>query len=226
MAKRAFDILMAATGLVLAAPLVLPAMLGVKLTSPGPALYWAERMGRNGCPYHMAKLRTMHVRITGGPEITAPGDPRVFAFGRFLRLTKIDELPQLWNVLKGDMSLVGPRPEAVAIVERDYRGWMLETLKVRPGITSPGAIFGYTHGDDLLDPADPEGSYARNQLPAKLAIELAYIERTSILRDLGVILRTGWTIVQIALGRRHFPLPREAVLAERWHDFSALRRGS
>ena len=226
MAKRLFDILVAATGLALAAPLVVPAVLGIKLTSPGPAIYWAERMGRNGRRYRMAKLRTMHVRRESGPEITAPGDPRIFVFGRFLRLTKIGELPQLWNVLKGDMSLVGPRPESVAIVERDYHGWMLETLTVRPGITSPGAIFGYTHGDDLLDPADPEGSYARGQLPAKLAIELAYIKRTNLLRDIGVILRTGWTIMQIACGRRDFPLPPEAADAGHWHDFSALRTGS
>jgi lipopolysaccharide/colanic/teichoic acid biosynthesis glycosyltransferase len=226
MAKRAFDILMAAIGLALAAPFILPAMLGVKLTSPGPALYWAERMGRNGRPYRMAKLRTMHLRGEGGPEITAPGDPRIFAFGRFLRLTKIDELPQLWNVLKGDMSLVGPRPESVAIVERDYRDWMLETLAVRPGITSPGAIFGYTHGDDLLDPADPEGSYVGCQLPAKLAIELAYMQHRNLLRDVGVMLRTGWTVVQIAFGRRRFPLPREVADAAHWHDFSALQTSS
>ncbi len=226
MAKRAFDILVAAVALALTAPIILLAMGGILLASPGTVVYWADRMGRNGCPYRMAKLRTMHLLDDKGSEITAPGDPRIFAFGRFLRLTKLDELPQLWNVLKGDMSLVGPRPELVAIVERSYSGWMLETLKVRPGITSPGAIFGYTHGDDLLDPAAPEGSYVRCQLPAKLAIELAYISHSNLLRDLGVIVRTGWTIVQIALGRRRFPLPPEAADAARWHDLSTLRGGT
>jgi lipopolysaccharide/colanic/teichoic acid biosynthesis glycosyltransferase len=226
MVKRTLDILMATAGLILAAPVIAPAMLAIKLASPGPALFRAERMGRDGRPFRMVKLRTMHVRCEADSEITAPGDARIFAFGRVLRLTKIDELPQLWNVLKGDMSLVGPRPEAVAIVERDYHGWMLDTLKVRPGITSPGAIFGYTHGDALLDPADPEGSYARDQLPAKLAIELAYIERANIVRDIAVMLRTVSTIVQIAAGRRRFPLPREAAGAVRWHDFSAGRPAS
>lgn len=217
MVKRALDILVSGLLLTLAAPLVLLAMLGIKLTSPGPVFYIADRMGKDGKPFAMGKLRTMHVRRDAGSEITAPDDARIFPLGKFLRLTKIDELPQLWNVLNGDMSVVGPRPESVAIVHRDYQGWMLDTLKVRPGITSPGAIFGYTHGEALLDSADPEGSYAKRQLPAKLAIEMAYIERANVLRDIGVMIRTAWTIVEIALGKRRFALPPEAEAASKWH---------
>ncbi len=218
MAKRALDITVSLVLLICTFPVLLLAMGGIAISSPGRVLFWGERMGKGGRPFAMAKLRTMHVLPERGPEITAPSDARVFTFGRLLRLMKIDELPQLWNVLKGDMSLVGPRPEAIAIVERYYQAWMMDTLQVRPGITSPGAIFGYTHGETLLDPADPEGSYARQVLPAKLAIERAYLEQANFVNDIGVMLRTAAIIVQIALGRRDFALPPEATKASRWHN--------
>ena len=223
MLTRAFDILAAAAGLVVAAPMLALAALGIKATSPGPVFYPAQRMGKNGVPYRMAKFRTMHVRSDEGAQITGPNDPRIFGFGKFLRQSKIDELPQLWNVLVGDMSFVGPRPEAVGIVREHYTDWMMRTLAVRPGITSPGAIFYYTRGDALLDDSDPEGSYLRNLLAPKLAIELAYIERQNLLSDIGVIVRTLWTIVLLVAGKRDFTLPREAVAARRWDDSPVLR---
>src|SRR5690606_34349615 len=150
-----------------------------------PVLYYAERVGYGGRPFCMYKFRTMHVREEAGPEITGPNDARVFRFGALLRKTKLDELPQLLNVLSGEMSIVGPRPESVAIVREHYVPWMKETLLARPGITSPGAIFGYTHGEAMLDAADPEGSYVKAQLIPKLAIERAYMERATVLRDVG-----------------------------------------
>ena len=217
--RRAFDIIVAALLMLVSSPLWLLAVAGIRLASPGPVLYRARRMGRGGVPYEMLKFRTMHIRALAGSEITAPGDARIFAFARFLRKTKIDELPQLWNVFRGDMAIVGPRPESVAIVEQHYLPWMRETLTVPPGVTSPGAIFGYTHADALLDPADPEGSYVERVLAPKLAIERAYLEQTSLATDIMVILRTAWTILSIAAGRKRFALPREAGRAARWHDF-------
>ncbi len=204
------------------------AALGIKLTSPGPIFYMAERMGRSEQPFAMLKFRSMHVRKEADSQITAPNDARIFRFGGFLRASKIDELPQLINVLRGDMSLVGPRPESVGIVRDHYTDWMKETLSVRPGITSPGAIFGYTHGNAYLDDADPEGSYLANLLGPKLAIERAYIDRANIFRDLSVRFRTAFAVLAIAFGKRHFALPAEAKIAQQWFDFEAQakREGS
>jgi lipopolysaccharide/colanic/teichoic acid biosynthesis glycosyltransferase len=221
MLKRALDIVISALLLLAGLPFMAVAALGIKLTSPGPMFYMAQRMGRLERPFAMAKFRTMHVRQEADSQITAPNDARIFRFGGFLRLTKIDELPQLWNVLNGDMSIVGPRPEAVGIVRDHYTDWMKETLRVRPGVTSPGALFGYTHGDAYLDDADPEGSYLANLLGPKLAIERAYIERANVLADIGVMFRTALAVVLIAAGKREFALPAEAEAAKPWFDFGA-----
>src|SRR5438034_1665462 len=117
----------------------------------------------------MFKLRTMHLRRrSDSSRITGPRDPRVFPFGAWLRAVKVDELPQLWNVLRGEMSLVGPRPEDPAIVTRLYTALGLETLAVRPGLASPGSIYSSTHGAALLVGTDPEAAYAERLLPVKL----------------------------------------------------------
>jgi lipopolysaccharide/colanic/teichoic acid biosynthesis glycosyltransferase len=216
-AKRLFDIVVAALVLVATLPLTAASALAVRLGSPGPIFYRAARAGVGGRPFAMLKFRTMHVADRQGPEITAPGDARIFAAGVWLRRLKLDELPQFWNVLTGDMSIVGPRPESLAIVDAHYAPWMRETLAVRPGITSPGAIFGYTHADALLDPADPEGSYVRHVLGPKLAIERAYLDRATFVADIAVMLRTGWTILLVAAGRTRFALPFDAQAAARWH---------
>lgn len=226
MSKRLFDMVVSAALLIAAVPVMAVAAIGIALTSPGPIFYRAERMGRGERPFAMYKFRTMRVRAETGSEITGPNDARIFPFGHLLRLTKIDELPQLWNVLVGDMSIVGPRPESVAIVRQCYNGWMKETLAVRPGITSPGAIFGYTHGDVYLDDADPEGSYADRLLAPKLAIERAYLDRASLAGDIAVIFRTVVAVLCFVFGRRRFALPREAASATRWYDFAETGGGA
>ena len=116
MLKRAFDIAVALTSVILLSPLLLIGVVGIALTSPGPILYRAQRGGRDGVPFVMYKLRTMHVSDGQGSAITAPGDRRVFPFGAFLRKVKIDELPQFFNILKGDMAIVGPRPEDACLI--------------------------------------------------------------------------------------------------------------
>jgi len=201
LARRLLDILVALFALVTTSPLLLMAVIGIKLTSPGPLFYLASRAGKGNKPFRMYKFRTMHVGSDKASAITVQSDRRIFGFGKFLRVMKIDELPQFWNILIGDMSVVGPRPEDPRIVARDYNDWMLETLMVRPGVTSPGAVFGYIYGDQLIDPADPEGSYARNLLPPKLALERAYIERATVWSDLSYIVVTGVAVLAFVSGR-------------------------
>ncbi|PZT91815.1 MAG: hypothetical protein DI637_01410 [Citromicrobium sp.] len=213
---RFLDIAVSVLALLVTLPLLLVAGLGIRLTSPGPVLYWAQRMGKDCKPFRMAKFRTMHVGADVGAQISGRNDARVFRFGAILRLTKIDELPQFWNVLIGDMSLVGPRPEAVDIVRAHYSNWMMRTLEVRPGITSPGAIYYYTSGDRLIDDDNPEASYLAKVLAPKLAIDLAYIDRRNVLRDIGVLFRTAIAIIQIILGKEDFALPKEAREARKW----------
>jgi lipopolysaccharide/colanic/teichoic acid biosynthesis glycosyltransferase len=212
MAKRLFDIVVALAALAVAAPLILISAIGIKVGSPGPVFYKACRIGRNGAAFNMFKLRTMHLAQGSASPITAPEDNRIFPLGNLLRKLKIDELPQFWNILSGDMSLVGPRPEAAEIVERHYTDWMRETLRIRPGVTSPGALYNYRMADLLLDVADPEGSYARKMLPPKLALERAYMERANFISDLGFLVLTARAIVAHARGN-DISLPQADVAA-------------
>jgi len=222
--KRIFDIAVAGSLLIMAIVPMMLAALGIKFSSPGPLIYRADRMGKDERPFAMYKFRTMAVKRGKTAEITAPNDNRIFRFGNFLRITKIDELPQLWNVLIGDMSIVGPRPEATSIVRHSYTGWMKETLKVRPGITSPGALFGYTHGNKMLSDDDPEGSYIKHLLTPKLAIERAYIQKANWITDLAVIVKTVGIIVAMSFGKNDFPLPKEAAEAGQFYDFPEMTR--
>jgi lipopolysaccharide/colanic/teichoic acid biosynthesis glycosyltransferase len=202
MAKRLFDLTLAGLGLALALPLMACVATGIRLASPGPVLYRAVRVGRGGEPFVMYKFRTMHhvPAGTAGPAVTAIQDPRVFPFGCLLRATKLDELPQLWNVLAGDMSIVGPRPEDPGIVAEHYGPLERETLAVRPGLTGPGALFATTNGHLYLNDFDPEGSYVRNLLPVRIGLDLAYARRPSIAQDLRIIGRTLLMIARTVAG--------------------------
>lgn len=214
--KRLFDITFSAVFLALLAPLFICAAIGIRLASPGPLFYRARRVGKDGYLYTMFKFRTMHLGDGSGSVITAPQDDRIFALGRVLRRLKLDELPQLLNILRGDMSVVGPRPEDLLIVDQYYQQWMNETLAVRPGITSPGAIYGYLYGDALLQSTDPEGSYVRFLLEPKLALERAYLCRAGFFSDLAYIFLTAWAIVASVLHLR-VPLPSvDMRSARRW----------
>ena len=212
LAKRLFDIACAGAALVVSAPLLALAAIGIKLTDPGPVFYRARRVGYRGKPFTMFKLRTMRQAPRGesGARITAAQDARVFTFGQFLRRTKIDELPQLFNVLRGDMAIVGPRPEDPAIVKHHYRANHYRTFGVRPGLASPGSLYQFTRGDALLG-RDPELGYVTKILNTKLALDLVYIRQASLKRDLAIIGRTLWIIGSVVAGRRHFPpLPEMA----------------
>jgi lipopolysaccharide/colanic/teichoic acid biosynthesis glycosyltransferase len=201
MGRRLLDIAVAAAGLVVALPVILLAGIGIKLTSSGPMFYRAQRVGLNGKRFEMLKLRTMLPAATGASIATA-NDARVFPLGRWLRLAKIDELPQLWNILRGEMALVGPRPEDPSIVAEYYGVIEHATLAVRPGLTSPGTLFYYSQGEAMLDPDDPVGSYVARVMRPKLALDAAYAQHATLRHDLLIVARTIKLIVSKVAGRR------------------------
>lgn len=207
--QRVVDILLSAAGLLVLSPVILAGAIGVKLSSPGPVFYRAPRAGVGGRVFHMLKLRTMRLAASDGPKITAPGDRRVTPIGRFLRASKIDEMPQLLNVLKGDMSIVGPRPEDPAIVRDLYGPAELETLRARPGLTSPGTIWYYEQGEDHLDAADVMRHYEA-VMRQKLGIDSRYLRTATVATDFGVVLATVAAIL-----KRIFARPKPAGDASR-----------
>jgi exopolysaccharide biosynthesis polyprenyl glycosylphosphotransferase len=172
--KRAFDVAGALLALALAAPLVAWCALRIRLDSPGPALFRQTRVGLAGRPFRMWKLRTMRADVGRyEPAPRAAGDPRITRYGRWLRATSLDELPQLWNVLRGEMSLVGPRPEMPFVVE-GYDEWQRRRLTVKPGITGLWQILG------------------RKDLPMheNLQYDFYYIRNRSLALDLSILIRT------------------------------------
>jgi lipopolysaccharide/colanic/teichoic acid biosynthesis glycosyltransferase len=200
------DIVLASVGLAFVSPLLVIAAIGIKISSPGPILFRTKRVGLNGDLFTIYKLRTMHHAVYGAP-ITTREDSRVFRLGNWLRKSKIDELPQLWNVLEGTMALVGPRPEDPSIVNKYYTDAERRTLQVRPGLTSPGSLYYYEFCEHMIDPNDPVGSYARDVMPSKLALDASYVERANIAYDIALISRTLVAIVRHFAGGR----PKHAV---------------
>jgi lipopolysaccharide/colanic/teichoic acid biosynthesis glycosyltransferase len=208
--KRLLDVTLAAVGLLVGAPLLAAAALGIRLSSPGPVLYRARRAGRGGSPFLMYKLRTMHVdHGAHRSAITGPADPRVFPFGALLRRTKVDELPQLVNVLRGEMSIIGPRPEDPQFVATHYAPVHYETLEVRPGLASPGSLYSTTHGEGRLRPDQAERDYVERVLPVKLALDVVYVRRASPWYDAALIARTVGIVAGRLAGRSTFREPPE-----------------
>ena len=188
--KRLFDLTLAALGLVLMAPLLLAVPVLIRLDSPGPAVFRQTRVGRGLRPFTIYKFRTMR-SATGAPgaSLTAPHDPRITRVGRWLRETKIDELPQLFNVLRGDMSLVGPRPEVPEYVEA-FRDGFTRLLRGRPGITDPASLRYRNESALLAGVADPDLEYRQRILPDKLRLSIEYAERATLRSDIALIFQT------------------------------------
>ena len=189
--RRALDVLAASVGLVASSPLLLAVSVAVRLGSPGPALFRQERVGVDGTPFTMLKFRTMRTDAeTAGPAVSGNDDPRVTRVGALLRKTKLDELPQLVNVLRGDMTLIGPRAEVPQYVEH-FTAEERETLSVRPGLTGPGGIwFTVSQAAELDGASDPEQVYVERQLHEKLALDLDYLRSRTLLRDLRILVQT------------------------------------
>ena len=189
--KRLFDILASALGILFLLPFLGLVAWNIRRESPGPVFYRGLRMGKDGVPFKILKFRTMHENPEShaGPGITAQDDGRVTPLGRWLRDTKLNELPQLWNVLQGEMSLVGPRPENVEIACAWPDGVREEILSLRPGITSPASIT-FRDEEKLLHSANVMDEYLKLVLPQKLRLDQLYVRNRSFLGDLDVILAT------------------------------------
>ncbi|MGA3294954.1 MAG: sugar transferase [Candidatus Acidiferrales bacterium] len=183
-----FDISLSFVALLALSPVLLVIAAAILLETGWPILFTQSRVGRDGRMFLLRKFRTMRVK-QAGPSITARGDARITRVGRVLRKFKLDELPQLWNVIRGEMSLVGPRPEVPQFVDRSQPVWCA-VLRVRPGITDPASIT-YRNEEELLAKAsNPTDYYRETVLPAKLALNVEYLEKRSFWLDLKVIAQT------------------------------------
>jgi lipopolysaccharide/colanic/teichoic acid biosynthesis glycosyltransferase len=188
--KRAFDFLAATAGLILSSPVFGLLACCIKLTSRGPVIYRQVRIGKGGRPFRILKFRSMTMQTSNRDlQITVAGDSRVTPLGKFLRHYKVDELPQLWNVIRGDMSLVGPRPE-VPVYIAEYTLEQRVVLSVRPGITDPASLAYRHEGEILAGQGDPEQFYRTKILPDKLARNRAYLERITLQNDIRIIVKS------------------------------------
>lgn len=189
MSKRAFDLIAAGAGLLLLSPLFALAALWIRLDSPGPVFYRQQRVGRHGALFSIFKFRTMAAG-SDGAQLTVDGDARITAAGRFLRRHKLDELPQLINVVQGTMSLVGPRPEVPRYVAHYPPQLRAVVLSVAPGITDWASIRYRDENAILGRAADPEQAYIDTILPAKLAYYERYVRERGFWSDLHIIFST------------------------------------
>lgn len=192
--KRGFDVTLAAAGLVILAPVLLAVGVAVRLDSPGPAVFRQTRVGRHGRPFRIHKFRTMRVGHDGRP-VSTRADTRVTRLGGFLRRSKLDELPQLLDVVAGTMSLVGPRPELPEFVDLWPPELRRIILSVRPGITDPASIALRDEVAELSRVPDPARHYVEALLPLKTAMYVEYVTNRSLAGDLAVLFRTVQVVV-------------------------------
>ena len=192
--KRAFDIVCSLLGLIVLSPLLLVVSLLVAVTSPGGVFFRQERIGKGGKPFRIFKFRSMR-KDNVGLKITTGNDSRITPVGRFLRKSKIDELPQLINVLVGDMSFVGPRPEVADYVDL-YTPYQRQVLLVRPGITGLASIRFRNENDLLTASADPNRTYIEEIMPRKIDLDLEYIPHASVFYDIKLIFQTFAVVIK------------------------------
>ncbi len=195
------EALIAAAALVGLSPLLAAIAVAIRISNPGPVFYMAERVGLRGARFRMYKFRTMYA-APAGSRIAAPEDPRIFPFGRLLRRLRLDELPQLINIVRAEMAFVGPRPEDPWIVGHFYTDSDRETLNVLPGLTSPGTLYYCTHAERHLNPGDAEAAYAAGPLRRKLDLDRTYIREASAAGDVRLALRTLALLANLTFSRR------------------------
>ncbi|MFN7923985.1 MAG: sugar transferase [Bryobacteraceae bacterium] len=188
-ARNLLDRALAAAGLIATAPIGLLAAAAIVIDDPGPVFFRQKRVGRDGQPFELWKFRSMR-RNNGGAQITAASDSRITRVGRLLRKFKLDELPQLWNVVRGDMSLIGPRPEVPRYVDERDPVWT-RVLSVRPGITDLATLVFRNEEEILAKAEDPERLYRERVLPDKLALNLEYIGKRNLFVDCKLL---WWTV--------------------------------
>lgn len=203
--KRCFDLLFAVLFLILFSPVYLLTYIIIKIVSPGPAIYKAKRVGKDGMLFDCYKFRSMRVDSGKVKLTTLQNDDRIFPFGKFIRKAKIDEMPQVVNILKGEMSVVGPRPEDKDNADKVYVGEYKHILDVKPGLTSTASLYDYTHGELFED----EELYEKEFMPKKLKLELYYVNHRSFWYDIVLVIRTGWLILLKTCGKSEFAEPVE-----------------
>lgn len=203
--KRCFDLLFAVLFLIVFSPIYLLTIIIIKIVSPGPAIYKAARVGKDGRLFTCYKFRSMRVDSGKVRLTTLENDDRIFPFGKFIRKTKIDEMPQVVNILKGEMSVVGPRPEDKENADKVYVGEFKHIMDVKPGLTSTASLYDYTHGELFED----EEQYEKIFMPKKLKLELYYVNHRSVWYDLWLILKTAWLIILKTCGKKKFKEPKE-----------------
>ena len=209
--KRIFDILISILALILCIIPWLIISIIIKVQSPGPVIYKAKRIGKNGKIFTLFKFRSMKVDSGAIHLTTLRGDSRIFPFGEFLRKSKLDETPQIINILKGEMSIIGPRPEDKDNAEELYIGKYKKILSVKPGLSSPASLYDYTHGEVYSD----EELYIKEFVPKKLDMELYYINNRNCIYDIQIIVRTIITILLVLLGNENFNEPKEVKLCKK-----------
>lgn len=194
--KRIFDFTVSSIGIIIISPILLVISILIKLDSKGPILFKQIRVGKNGKPFKIFKFRTMVVDAEKkGMQITVGRDSRITKSGHVLRKTKLDELPQLFNVLTGEMSFVGPRPEVPRYVEM-YDENQKSILKVRPGITDLASIKYRNENDLLAKSLDPEATYINEIMPKKIELNIEYLKNMSVLYDIKLIIRTVLVVIK------------------------------
>lgn len=203
--KRCFDLMFAVLFLMVFSPIYLLTIIIIKIVSPGPVVYKAMRVGKDGKLFKCYKFRSMRVDSGKVRLTTLENDDRIFPFGKFIRKTKIDEMPQVVNILKGEMSVVGPRPEDQENAEKVYVGEFKHIMDVKPGLTSTASLYDYTHGELFED----EEQYEKVFMPKKLKLELYYVNHRSVWYDLWLILKTAWLIILKTCGKKKFKEPKE-----------------
>ena len=216
--KRFFDIVFSVCFILAFWWIYIIAYIGIKISSPGPAIYKAKRVGEGGKVFNCYKFRSMRVDSGKVRLTTLKNDDRIFPFGNFIRKTKIDEMPQIFNIFSGEMTVVGPRPEDVANADKMYQGVYKKILSVKPGLTSPASLYDYTHGEFYED----EELYEKEFLPEKLKLELYYVEHCSFFYDIKIILRTALCILLRFCGKHNFSTPLELQKAK---TYTILEKG-
>lgn len=181
--KRAFDILASGVGLIVVSPIILATTIGIEISDPGPIFYYAQRVTKDNRTFKMYKFRSMRVDKNANEKSLRPDQDRIFPFGRFIRATKIDELPQLLNVFLGDMTVVGPRPAAVEQLPITRGGENAIVSSIKTGLTCPSTLYDYLYGDLV----EEESEYNAKVLPTRLSLDRYYIGKQSIGYDLKMI---------------------------------------
>jgi lipopolysaccharide/colanic/teichoic acid biosynthesis glycosyltransferase len=209
MVKRFFDFTFSLIAIICLLPVFVFIAISIKLSSKGPIIYKAKRVGLKEKNFTMFKFKSMRINSENKSVITSAKDARIFPFGQFLRKSKLDELPQLFNILIGDMSIIGPRPEDPKIVNLYYLPIHKESLSVKPGLASPGSIYNYSHIESQITDTDPEQYYINNVLNDKVMLDVIYSRKAGFFYDISIMFRTIKVLLLKAVGKTQITLPPE-----------------